>query len=368
MFKISTRGRFCAICGTMNGPFLDNLCEKCYKKENPLEIKKLEILPVEICPKCETLRILGTQVDTWKREESIEEILREVARRTIIEKTEVDTPLQYDFEDDIEDSKIMNYGVKEFAVNTRVYAKPHKDFSEFEEVFTTRLKMRRATCDECSKYKIGYYEAILQVRGENRRLTEKEEEEIENLIERMMKQYEDAKMAYILDLDVDQDGITAKVSTKFLAESLAKEIKGISAGKISVAYEHKTTSRDGTDVYTNTYLVKLPVFAREDVVEYENTLWVVRSVSDQQIKMESLENHEIRQHDRKRVENRGRKKNDEIVKREYMLVSKDMNAVVIMALDNYENFEDNLERIPPKKEEGENINGFIYDDKNYYLE
>ncbi|NPD87986.1 MAG: hypothetical protein HGN29_04640 [Asgard group archaeon] len=352
----------------MNGPFLDNLCENCYKKENPLEIKKLDSLQVEICPECGTLKILRNRVDTWKREENLEEIIREVARRAIIEKLEVDTPLQYEFEDDIEESKIMNYGVKEFSAKTRIYAKPHKDFSEFEESFTTRLKMKRAICDECSKYKTGYYEAILQVRGEDRKLTQKEEEDIEALIERMMKQYDEARMAYILDLDVDQDGITAKVSTKFLAESLAKEIKGFSAGKISVAYEHKTTSRDGTDVFTNTYLVKLPVFAKGTILEFEKILWVVKSVSEQQIKMESLENHEIRHHDRKRVESRGRKKDDEIVKREYMIVSKEKNAIVIMAMDNYENFEDNVERLPPKKEEGENITGFIYDDKNYYLE
>ncbi len=84
--------------------------------------------------------------------------------------------------------------------------------------------------------------------------------------------------------------------------------------------------------------------------------------------MESLENRETRQHDRKRVESRGRKKNEEIVQREYMIVSKEKNTVVMMALDNYENFEDNLERLPPKKQEGENVIGFILDDKNYYIE
>ena len=47
---------------------------------------------------------------------------------------------------------------------------------------------------------------------------------------------------------------------------------------------------------------------------------------------------------------------------------KNENTKVIMAMDNYENYEDNLERLPPKKEEGENVKGFIYDDKNYYLE
>jgi hypothetical protein len=51
-----------------------------------------------------------------------------------------------------------------------------------------------------------------------------------------------------------------------------------------------------------------------------------------------------------------------------MIVSKDRSAVVMMALDNYENFEDNLERLPPKKHEGENVVGFIFEDKNYYVE
>ncbi|MCG3215117.1 MAG: hypothetical protein KAS63_00220 [Candidatus Heimdallarchaeota archaeon] len=365
---ISQRGRFCAVCGSAGGPFLDNLCEKCYKKENPLEMKKVDSLKVEICSTCGSLRILGAHTDTQNREEGLEEVIREVARRAILENIDLDSTFQYDFTDNIEESKIMNYGVKEFEINTRIVTKPYEEFSEFEEEFRTRLKMLRSICDDCSKYKSGYFEAILQVRGDNRKLTEKEEEEIEQQIENKMKQYEDARLAYILDFEVDQDGITAQVSTKFLAETLAREIKNFTSGKLTTAYEHKTTSKDGAEVYTNTYLVKLPEFAKGDIVEYERILWVVKNVSDALIKMESLETHEIKKIDRKRVESQASRRNNEIIEREYMLVSVEGQTVIIMAMDNYENIDDNLERVPRNKGVGENIKGFLIEEKNYYIE
>jgi nonsense-mediated mRNA decay protein 3 len=368
VIEISLKGRFCAVCGKKEGPFLDNMCENCYKRENPLEIKIIPSLDIEICPSCGTIFVSRAHIDTWSREESLEEIIREISKSKIIEKINVDFSYNSEFEDDIEESKIMNYGVKFFTMITTITAKPYKEFGEFIREGKTRLKMVRQSCDDCSKYKSGYFEAILQVRGENRKLTEKEEEEIENLIEKMMKQYEDARLAYILDLEVDNDGITANVSTKFLAETIAREIKNFTAGKLTVAYEHKTTSKDGTEVYTNTYLVRLPEFAVNDIIEYENQLWQVKNINENQVKMENLENHLIKNIDRKRVENRAKKRNDEIILREYMLVSKENETVTIMAMDNYENFDDNLERIPPKKKDGEILKGFLLEDRNYYVE
>ena len=368
MKTISERRRFCAICGAIEGPFLDNLCENCFKKENPLELKKLNSLNVEICPTCGTLKVLGAHVDTWESGQPLEATIREVVRSAIVEKINLESSFQCDFEDNIEESKIMNYGVKEFETKTYVVTKPYEEFGEFEDEFVTRLKMVREICDDCSKYKSGYFEAILQVRGENRKLTDQEQSDIENLIENKMKQFEDARLSYMLDFNVDQDGLTAQISTKFLAEALAREIKGFTSGKLTSAFEHKTTSKDGEEVYTNTYLVRLPEFTQGDIVEYDRVLWVVKNVSDALIKMESLENHEIKKIDRKRVESRAIKRSEEIVEREFMFVSAEANVVTIMAMDNYENFDDNLERLPKNKIIGEQIKGFILDEKNYYLE
>jgi nonsense-mediated mRNA decay protein 3 len=364
---ISQSGRFCAVCGTTEGSFLENLCEKCFKKENPLDITVQKKIDVIICPLCQSIKIQSAVVDTWNKEEGLETVMREMVERKILENIYTDLDYHYEFEDDIEESKIMNYGVKEFELRTVIRAKPYEEFSEFEKSYLTRIKMIRTSCDLCVKHKSGYFEAILQIRGENRKLTETEQENIENIIDRIMIRYIDAKMSYIIDPETDSDGFTCKVSTKYLAETLAREIKNATAGKMTVAYELKTKSREGLDVYTNTYLVRLPEYTAGDILEFENKMWIVKQITERQIKLESFDNHEQKKFDRKRVENRGKKLTESVVEREFLFVSSDGKNVVIMALDNYENFDDNLERLPLNKQVGENIIGFIYEDKNYYV-
>lgn len=367
MRKISQSGRFCAVCGTKEGPFLDNLCEKCFIKENPLDIQVQKKINVEICPLCLSIRIQAAVVDTWNKEESMETVMREIIERKILERIYTDIDYDYEFEDDIEESKIMNYGVKKFELKTAISAKPYEEFSEFEQSHLTRIKIIRTSCDLCNKHKSGYFEAILQVRGENRKLSETEEENIEDIIDRMMLRYVDAKMSYIIDPETDADGFTCKVSTKYLAETLGREIKNATAGKMTVAYELKTKSRDGVDVYKNTYLVRLPEYSSGDILEFENKMWLVKQITEKQMKLEAFDNHEQKRFDRKRIENRGKKLTKSVVEREFLFVSSDGKSVVIMALDNYENFDDNLERLPLNKQVGENIIGFIYEDKNYYI-
>ena len=367
MITISQKGRFCAICGTGEGPFLENLCEKCFKKENPLEIIVQEKINVEVCPMCHSIKLQGLVVDTWNKEENLENILREIIHRKVLENIFTELDYDYSFEDDIEDSKIMNFGVKEFELITTIKARPFEEFSEFKQSYLTRIIMNRTSCDLCVRHKSGYFEAILQVRGDNRKLTEIEQENIEEIVDRIMNRYDDAKMSYIIDLESDEDGLTCKVSTKYLAETIAREIKNETAGKMSIAYELKTKSREGLDIYSNTYLVRLPEYTLGDIIEFESKLWLVKQVTEKQIKLESLDNHEQKKFDRKKIESKARKLTESVVQREFMFISSNGKNVVIMALDNYENFDDNLERIPFNKQVGENILGFIYEDKNYYL-
>ena len=51
-----------------------------------------------------------------------------------------------------------------------------------------------------------------------------------------------------------------------------------------------------------------------------------------------------------------------------MYVSADGENATIMGLDNYETFDDLVKRLPLHKKVGENMKGFIYEDKNYYLD
>lgn len=358
--------QFCAICGISEDPFVDNLCETCYKKEKPLDVETIKQIEVEICSSCGTMRIQGKRFEP-EDFTNIEEAIREIVKGIILEKLRIDGSYKHDYSDDIDEEKINYKRLKRFNVATTITAKPLEEFGEFTAILDTKVNISRMTCDTCSKYKAGYFEAILQVRGENRQITEKEEARLEELINIIMKKYEGSRMAYILEYDIDKKGITAKISTKMLAEELARAIKQKTAGKSTTAYELKTKARDGTDVYQNTYLVRLPKFAIEDVIEFENEVWVIRGIIEKQIKLESLENHVIKKFDRRRVERDGRRRFYQIVERKFMVISFKGNMATIMAMDNYENFEEKIEKLPKSVKEGQSVEGFLYEDRNYYL-
>ncbi|MHA1686214.1 MAG: NMD3-related protein [Candidatus Heimdallarchaeaceae archaeon] len=357
------------MCGTTKGPFVDNLCESCYMKEHELDIETISKLEVELCPICYTIKIKGTRIETWKQDEAISSILRNIVRQVILENIRGETPLSYEIEDNITEDQLLNRGVKEFYVLTTVTAQPHEAFSSMKKELSTTVKIVRRSCPECTKYKAKYFEAILQIRGTRRNLTEKEKEEVEKIIDGILKQHEEAKMTYLIDYKVDKKGITTKVSTKYLAETLAREIKNKMAGKMTVAYQLKTTAKDGSEIYTNTYLVKLPYYAVDDIVEYETKMWRVLKVKERQIIMESLENHEIKNLDRVKIEKNGKKRTEEVIEREYMILALQNDTAIIMGMDNYENYEERREKLPKSKQyEGQNIKGFLLEEKNYYIE
>jgi NMD protein affecting ribosome stability and mRNA decay len=50
-----------------------------------------------------------------------------------------------------------------------------------------------------------------------------------------------------------------------------------------------------------------------------------------------------------------------------MVISFQGNSATIMAMDNYENFEEKIEKLPRSVKEGQGVKGFLYEDRNYYL-
>ncbi|UJG40063.1 MAG: hypothetical protein K9W45_09465 [Candidatus Heimdallarchaeum aukensis] len=360
-----TKGRFCAICGTTEGPFVKNLCEECYFKEYTINIKLPKQLTFNVCPYCGTISIAGMSVNPFSVEQDFDIVLRELARSKITENVKSDIPFRYEFkEDDISLEKI-NQGYKNFKISIIFYFKPEIQFREIEKEFEIEIKIRKATCEQCIRYKTGYHEAVLQVRGTNRKLRESEEKEVEDLLQQELEN-SSSNSNYLTDIQIDKDGITANVSTKLFAEELAKKIKEKMAARYSVAYTLVTQTRDKQDVYRNTYLVKLPEFIKGDIVNFEGKIWLVTNTKAEEVTLLSLEDHRERKINRKKFEKTAKKRNDEVFEREYMYLSDEGDSIRIMTMDTYENFEEPRGKIPKETQVGETLKGFILDEKNYY--
>ncbi len=359
--------RFCAICGTKQGPFVKNLCEECYKKEYPLKINIPDKVEIEICPSCRAIKHKGVTIPTWDEEE-IGGIIGDLARSIVSEKLRVRFPYTLKFDDNIEERKIMNKGVKFFELKTIIQARPYEEFGEVKEEHITKIYTMKVPCNECTKLKGGYFEAIIQIRAENRKPTDDEINTADQIITQVLNDHANSKLMYILDYKIDKNGITGKVSSKLLAEEMAKKIRDSLAATYSVAYELKTVSSEGQKVYTNTYLVKLSKLTKEDIVEFEGTMWKVLDIHKSLIKSENLENHEIKYLHRRTMEEQSEKRNEQIIEREYMVLAKENDIAMMMTMDNYENYEDKWEKLPQGTEVGKTVKGFLFEEKNYYVE
>ncbi len=361
-----TKGRFCAICGTTKGPFVKNLCEECYFKEYTIDVKLPKQLIFNLCPSCGTISITGMSVNPFLVEQDFDIVLRELARSKITENIKSDIPFRYEFKkDDISLEKI-NQGYKKFKIIIIFYFKPEIQFREIEKEFEVEIKIRKTTCEQCIRYKTGYHEAVLQVRGTNRKLQETEEKEVEDLLQQELEN-SSSNSNYLTDIQINKDGVTANVSTKLFAEELAKKIKEKMAARYSVAYTLVTQTRDKQDVYRNTYLVKLPEFIKGDIVNFAGKTWIVINTKAEEVILLSLEEHKEKKINRKKFEKTAKKRNDEIFEREYMYLSDEGDSIRVMTMDTYENFEEPKDKIPKEMQIGEKLKGFILDEKNYYF-
>jgi len=360
-------GEFCIICGTTNGPFINGMCKHCYQREVGLEVTSINEIHIHICPLCHSISLNGVEIESFG-DLTVIDSLRQVIYQTILENLcPALDDYSYSFQDDLSEDRLFNRGIKSFTVSTTINATPIKGFGELSRTLFTSIKTHWSVCHDCSRYKSKYHEAIIQIRAEKRPLTSKEEKRIEHLIRSVLESHSTAKMTYVFDYKVDKNGITAKVSTKYLAETIARTIKHKMSAKMSVAYSLKTTAKDGTEVYTNTYLVKLPILTEEDIIEYNNKIWLVKGVRSKLIILESLEDHIIKKIDRKKVESSSRKRNNEIITRKYMFIAQEGKTAIIMALDNYESYEERIEKLPKNSSVGDNLTGFLLADKNYYI-
>ncbi len=107
-----------------------------------------------------------------------------------------------------------------------------------------QIKYNKITCESCYRRLGGYYEALLQLRGEQERM--------ERFIERF-KRYTEDRGEFIADLKEVEGGYDIYMSSKALAAAYLKEREI----KAKTSYTLSGLDRSGKKVYKNTYAIRL---------------------------------------------------------------------------------------------------------------
>ncbi len=239
--------RFCSICGKVTDELIENRCKDCFVRETKL-IDLPEELKVNVCRDCWSYLRKGH----WIKPEDVEmKALKEASNVAIKDSLDIF------FEDariDVELGEIKKSSDKLYLVPFQVLAEGKLKGIPVEVSRSSIVKLRIDLCNDCNRRRSSYYEAILQVRGEEP-LTEKEVREVRDTVEKSLSAMNEAR-AFISDIQKLKAGLDFYMGSTKAARKLARILKGKFDGKITES--PKLVSRkDGRDSYRVSIAVRL---------------------------------------------------------------------------------------------------------------
>ena len=356
-------GKFCYRCGISEeggGPLIDGLCQVCFRKENPVLLIGEEI-NTELCQNCGSYKKRGIWVDPGTYE--LEELLFEVADNALLEviSDSLDERIRR-FEivpaEELEETEELPSGTALVAFQpvdwhiehfpgiityeVRVKARLHELQEELhDERKRVTVYVRQTVCPRCQKFLGGYFEAILQVRAEDRELTEEERKAVEKLVEAKVDEImRKDRMGFIQDTIEKDEGLDFYMGSKSSARKLAQAIKEKFGGSISEAYElvglDRQTSRE---VYRTSVSVRLPKFRKGDIVgDRKGNVYEVEHVDGRGMNLRNLSTQRTEHLDWKTIK-RERIEAVDHEEKEAMVTSLTPGEVQFMDMESYETFE-----------------------------
>jgi nonsense-mediated mRNA decay protein 3 len=239
----------CVICGKESRKIL---CPKCYIERN--EIVSINCISLIACPRCGCFKFSGK----WR-------------------KLNFDEALQIAVEDslhlhpdfiirDVWIEKDSGYVLK---IEGDFWGEQIKISKEFQIYFNKEL------CLKCSRKSGGYYESIVQVRADKRKLYPDEVNTATKIVEEVIESAENVN-AFVSKIVERKEGIDYYIGSREMGKKISKRIAQEFGGKI--AESKKISGRvDGKEIFRFTYLVRLPSFRKGDIVMDNSTLVIVTS-------------------------------------------------------------------------------------------
>ena len=258
----------CVKCGKHATENIKGLCPNCYSKS-----KKIFYLPhkldLEKCSHCGSYKI-----DTdWRRD-------KDTPQRILHKKITLDPYLTH-----------PNITINTMQNPWKIQCHGNIYGTKITEKYTLPIQIHGTTCPRCSMIMGGYYESILQIRGTQRNVTNKEKNMIHNIITKKIMDSQDPK-AFISKIDETLQGIDYYLGEQHIAESLTRTLK---------QRFHATTKtsvtligvKDGQKVYRVTHLIRLPPCNIKDFLVFQDTLYQVLDLKTQ-VLLRNLSSGDIR--------------------------------------------------------------------------
>ena len=277
---------YCVECGK-EGDLIGPLCLECYSKKH-VKASLPEFIDVTLCAHCSSF-LLGSR---WVEMNSIKEAAEHMIGESLVAPDEISVS---SFTTDLVERDERTF---EAHVDAELTAEGHS----FPRHLETTIRVKRASCTECSKQKGSYFEAIIQVRGDPRALDAPAMEDIQKLVNsRVEAMRADMRDIFVSRVERVKGGLDFYLSKIHSARIISRELQEM----FCADYKESPSlwgRRGGQEVHRVTFLVRLMPFRPGDVVACGAREFLVRGMSkgavrclelstgdEQQMKLKDLE-------------------------------------------------------------------------------
>jgi nonsense-mediated mRNA decay protein 3 len=254
---------FCVECGRED-ELIGSVCRECFSKKHAIATLP-DHVDLTLCAHCSSMET----PKGWKDVGSVREAAEEAIRSSLaLLKTAKVSEMKVELKPNDERNLQATVGLIISAHG-----------AEFERHLSTIVRIKRGSCTECSKKQGSYYEAILQVRGPERTLPEKTEDEVQRIVnERVASMRKTSRDVFVSKTEQVKGGLDFYFSTIPAARGIARELGD------SMCAEYKESSslwgrKDGKEIYRMTFMVRFQGFAKGDVIEYESKMYFVTGMA-----------------------------------------------------------------------------------------
>lgn len=266
---------FCVECGK-EGKLFQGLCSDCFLRKNVF-ITIPKSIDVEVCVHC----------GSWKKKKNWvtvedEDLIRDVILENLERESNV-SDFDLHINQDFEDEKNINVDVMTHSTVLGLKA---------EEKHSTKVRIKKTVCGECSKQQGGYWEAKVQLRAGKRSLDENELdwalEVVDTEVSTREKKHRDA---FISKVEKVHGGLDFYFGSNNMGKNISRRLASEFGGTIKES--RKLVGRkDGKDIYRMTYAVRASDFRVGDFLELDKKVMKVLSVSSNKAYLRSLDNWE----------------------------------------------------------------------------
>jgi nonsense-mediated mRNA decay protein 3 len=226
---------FCPLCGKTKGRFLKGFCEQCFLKKHGL-VEIPESVHISQCKSCGKYKLFGKMA--FPKEDQLARLVEKKVKAKGLEQEVV----------------FARVKKTEEGFEARVLVKGIVDSTPLSFEKTIPIEVDSFQCDPCMRLSSQYHEAIIQIRGLDKK---KMEQALEKVLESLASQRKNNTLSLATETKKAKNGLDLKVGSKKAAQNAVRAVQKSLGGETKTSSKLLGSDKKGKEKHRFTFLLRV---------------------------------------------------------------------------------------------------------------